>query len=302
VESAWQDQAVWSEAASGLKSGITAWRARAAVAGVLGALLETLAGSLAGAGGEIGAYARAAIALSGAAILAVVPYVVKTKASKDRVRDWVRARSVSEALKEEIYRYLVKTPPYDAAGAPSELVRRCREVKDKARDLSVHAAAAKPARKERPLALTIEAYVEKRVDEQIENYYLRKGKQNAQAAGRLHGLEFWLGLAAVLMGAIAGAAAAAEVPKLAVLAPWVAVVTTAGAAVTAHLAAARYDHSAMTYFGTADRLKGIRDEWRADPNRLEPARRARFVDDCEHAISTENEAWLANWTREPDES
>ena len=37
----------------------------------------------------------------------IVPYVARTKASKERVREWVRARSASEALKEAILRYLV---------------------------------------------------------------------------------------------------------------------------------------------------------------------------------------------------
>lgn len=297
VASAWQDQAVWSETAGLLKAGIMAWRFRAALAGVVGALLETLAGSLAAAGGEW-AFARAAIALAGAVILAVVPYVLTTQAAPAKIRAWVRARCVSEALKEAIYRYLVKAPPFGADAQPADLIRRCQEVKAKALDLSGLAAASEPARKERPLELTLEAYVVQRVNDQIERYYLPKGRSNARHAARLHRLEFWLGLAAVVMGALSGAAASGGLPGLALLGPWVAVVTTAGGAVTAHLAAGRFDHAAMTYFGTADRLRGLRDEWLADPDRLAPARAARFVDDCEHAISTENEGWLADWTLE----
>ena len=76
-----------------------------------------------------------------------------------------------------------------------------------------------------------------------------------------------------------------------------AVATTATAAVTTHLAASRFDHQAITYFGTANRLVGLRDAWLADPDRLDPARVAKFVDDCENAISSENEAWLVEWTR-----
>lgn len=295
VESAWQDQAIWSETAGRLKAGLVKWRIRAAVAGVLGALLETLAGSLSGLDAHW-AWVRAAIALAGAVVLAVVPYVVKTKTSKERIREWVRARSVSEALKETIYRYLVGAPPFGPGTSPAELVKRCQAVKEKARDLIAHAAAAAPVRKDRPLSLSIDAYVEKRVDDQIERYYRPKGRQNALAAKKLHNVEFWLGLLAVVMGAIAGAAAAAELSRLALIAPWVAVLTTVGAAVTAHLAASRYDHSAMTYYGTADRLTGLRNEWLANPSRLDPVCAAKFVDDCEHAISTENEAWLAEWT------
>lgn len=164
-------------------------------------------------------------------------------------------------------------------------------------DLSAIAALVEPPRKERPFTLTVDEYVKNRVNDQIEKYYRPKGRENAVAAKKLHNLEFYLGLLAVVMGALASAATATGLKELSLLGPWVAVVTTAGAAVTAHLAASRYDHQAMTYFGTADRLIGLRDEWFANPNRQDPNCVAKFVDDCEHAISTENEAWLAEWTR-----
>lgn len=299
VESAWRDQAIWSETADRLKADLSKWRKWAAVAGVLGAFLETLAGALTGLENKWW-WLRALIALAGAIILAVVPYVLRTKASKDRVREWVRARSVSEALKEIIYRYLVGVTPFGLGSSPGELIKRGQAIKEKVQDLSAIAASVEPPRKERPLSLTVDEYVGTRVNDQIENFYRPKGRENAVAAKKLHNLEFYLGLLAVVMGAVASAATATEtgLSKLSLLGPWVAVVTTAGAAVTAHLAASRYDHAAMTYFGTADRLIGLRDEWRANPNRLDPGCVAKFVEDCEHAISAENEAWLAEWSRE----
>lgn len=301
VESAWLDQATWSETANRLKSELTTWRYRAAYAGILGAFLEVLAGALAGLGDTWWGL-RSLLALAGAIILAVVPFVVKNKTSKDNVRAWVRARSVSEALKETIYRYLVGVTPFGAVSSPSDLIKRCQTLKDKVQDLYPYAASVQPKRKERPLTLSIDGYVEDRVNNQINRYYLPKGKQNADAAKRLHDIEFYLGLLAVIIGAIAGTVTAYKLPELTMLSPWVAVVTTAGAAVTAFLAASRYDYAAMTYFSTADRLNGLRDEWLSDPNRYESSRVNKFVDDCENAISTENEAWLAEWTREETES
>jgi len=53
----------------------------------------------------------------------------------------------------------------------------------------------------------------------------------------------------------------------------------------------------MTYTARANRLGALRDARWADPNRLDPARVGKLVDDCENAISTGNEAWLAEWTR-----
>lgn len=300
VESFWRDQATWSETANRLKAELSKWRKWAAVAGVLGAFLETLAGTLTELEKE-GWWLRSLIALTGAIILAVVPYIMQTKTSKDRVREWVRARSTSEALKETVYRYLVGVPPFGPGASPGDLIKRGQSIKERVRDLRTIAASVEPFRKERPLNLTVDEYVKTRVNDQIEKYYRPKGRENAIAAKKLHNLEFFFGLLAVVMGALSSAATATGLKELSLLGPWVAVVTTVGAAVTAHVAASRYDHQAMTYFGTADRLVGLRDEWLAKPNRLEPELVAKFVDDCEHAISTENEAWLAEWVREETE-
>lgn len=297
IESAWRDQAIWSETANRFKRELGKWRNVAAVAGVLGAILETLAASLTGLGEEW-RWLRASIALLGAVILAAVPYLLRNKASKNEVRKWVRARSTSEALKETIYRFLIKVQPYNSASSPADLINRCQVLKDKVIDLSADAAAVEPPPRERPSSLDIDGYVESRLNSQVKEYYQKKGREKALAAQKLHNLEFGLGLLAVIMGAVSSSAAAAGWSQLFALGPWVAVVTTAGAAVTAHLAASRYDHEAMIYFGTANRLIAIRDKWLSKQDRHEPGCITNLVDDCEHAISTENEAWLAEWTRE----
>jgi predicted lipid-binding transport protein (Tim44 family) len=299
VESAWQRQAVWSQTAGRMKSGLTGWRTGAAIAGVVGAILETLAATLPDAL-EFRAI-RTAIAFVGAVVLAIVPYVSKTKLSRERVRDWVRARSVSEALKEEIYRFLVGAPPYGAHVPPSTLVERVEQETDKVKDLNIYAANVAPHPSERPTELTVDGYVAERVNGQINDYYLPKARQNAQAAKRLHDLEFGLGLLAVILGALASATTAAGFTGISALGSWVAVLTTAGAAVTAHLAANRYDLQAITFYATANRLAGLRDSWQADPARMEPSRVAQFVNDSETAISSENEAWLAAWSRDQEQ-
>jgi hypothetical protein len=296
VKSAWHDQALWSEVGNQLKSQLTKWRLRATVAGVLGATLETLAAFLPDMGPKL-SWIPSVLALSGAAVLAVVPYVIKTKVSKERVNEWVRARSASEAIKETIFRYLVGVVPFSSDRSPKALLKSVQAIKDKVQDLALYAAISKPKLKERPLELDVYGYIEKRVDDQI-GYYKPNAKKNAEAADKLHNAEFWLGLAAVIMGACGSKAGDGSFSWLANLGPWVAVVTTASAALTAHIAASRFDHLAMTYFATAERLKGYRNEWYADENKLDPNRIAEFVDDCEHAISTENEAWLVGWTRE----
>ena len=80
VESAWRDQATWSDAAGQLKASLDRWRATAAVAGALGALLNTAAGTIAAlpaASAADWAAWRAPCAIAGTLLLALVPYVLK---------------------------------------------------------------------------------------------------------------------------------------------------------------------------------------------------------------------------------
>jgi len=107
-------------------------------------------------------------------------------------------------------------------------------------------------------------------------------------------LEFTLALAAAGLGVVV---AAVETDAVAA---WVAVVTTASAAVTAHIASERYEGQANTFRGTAGRLERLRNIWQR--NRAEAGAEAdsQFVVDCENAISTENEEWMAQWLAPAD--
>jgi hypothetical protein len=307
VESAWRDQARWSEVAGRLKSSLDRWRLAAACAGAIGALLATAAGTIAGLqadpadpwavrwGAELDLARRSSAALA-ALLLALVPYVLKARVSADQVRAWNRARAASEALKETIYRWLLGAPPFAAAPSPADLVRRCQAIKQGLADLGAVAAAVEAPPKARPASLDPDGYVAERVNAQVDGYYLKKSRTNALAAARLRGLEFALSLAATALGAVAGLAEPMKIGWLGLLGPWAAVATTIAGAVTSHLAASRYDQQATLYFATAERLRGLRDEWLATPDRLAPKAVAAFVDQCERTISAENQAWVAEWS------
>lgn len=310
VQSAWIDQALWSATANALKADLDRWRRIAALGGVLGAATSVAAGTLADG------TPRQALALVAALLLALVPYVQKARVSPAQVRAWTRARSASEALKESIFRFLMGVPPADPTGATegngtpapdprsaAALVRRCQAIKLRVADLQGQAAAvSRPdASPSRPTALTAQAYLDVRVNDQI-TWYGNKAKLLAGQARRLRSAEFLLGLLAVAMGALsgseAGVALARSVPLIGAISPWVGVVTTAGAAVTAHLAATRVEEIATVYFATGERVRGLRDEWLTDAARDTPERVAAFVDEVERAFSAENQSWLADWTKD----
>ena len=299
VRSAWTDQARWSKAAGGLKESIGRWRLIAAVGGVIGAVLTTAAATLPDE--PANATARTVLALAGAFVLAIVAVILRTQLSPERTKAWVRARSASEALKEEIYRFLVGATPYGPQRSVALFGQRRQEQKEKVRDLNLVAAAvAQPSVTNRPLqALTSDDYIRIRVNGQIDDYYLKKAVVNARMANRLRNLEFILLLIAAGLGVLASGAGGTAGPSG--LGAWVAVVTTAAAAVTSFMAAGRYDLQAITFYGTADRLTTLRDTFENDATKGDPERLSKFVDDAENAISSENEAWLAGWSREENQ-
>jgi hypothetical protein len=76
---------------------------------------------------------------------------------------------------------------------------------------------------------------------------------------------------------------------------WVAVMTTIGVAITAHLAAGRFDDLVTTYLATADRLKSLRNQWLDARQHGVPQDTNEFIRQCEAAISVENQGWMAKF-------
>jgi hypothetical protein len=103
----------------------------ALVFAILGAVLATLAtqvGLISGAG--------RALSLPAALALAIVPVIRGARLGKDRIENWTRARSASEALKAETYLYLTGTLPYDNEDRDGELLKQTDRLLGQVRDLA----------------------------------------------------------------------------------------------------------------------------------------------------------------------
>lgn len=202
VTSAWQDQALWSAVGSSIGDSIFQWRIFAAVAGILGLALTVAAGS-----GWFGvSHAAGVWATVGVLLLAAVPYLRQHLVSDQRVAHWTQARVASEDLKQAIYRHLMGVLQPVAGGSHPDqsavnLVRRIRAIKKNVADLAgVAAAIVPPESTDRPLSLTIETYIARRVQGQMK-FYRTKGETNGRITQRLRHAELVLGLVTVLMGA-----------------------------------------------------------------------------------------------------
>ena len=288
IRTLWSRHAQWSSAAARLKKHVSIWRAAMLMLSTGGAFLQTAAAALAPS--TIASVA----AVGGAVALATVPFIAVKLLGTERVRGWLRARSVSEGLKSEVFRFQAGAAPYDGEGRASKLVEAGRNLEVWVEALAVDLASVEARPSVPPGRLDPEGYVKLRVNDQIDGYYRPRARWNANRARLFRALEMTTAFMAAALGALmaalqlgAGASGGGRGGE------WVAVITTIGGALAAHAAANRYDEQARIFFATARRLQDVRDDWIAKgrPTASEPW--SELVNACEEAISVENRSWMA---------
>jgi hypothetical protein len=286
-------QAIWSVTANALKAKLDRARLAVFVFSVLGALLATLAsqfGTLAGGGDGASSPSRTWLAIAGAASLATATFFTQRLLGSDHTMRWVRARAISEALKREAYKFATSTTPYNQQDADIRLDAERQRIENDGDDLIalqvINAGAGSTPRK----TMTLDDYVERRVNGQID-FYTKRAYSYRAAANRLRLAEFLLALGATLITA-AASATGKSVPLFGAkfdIAAVTAVLTTLGGAVLAHAEAVRYDFLVTIYLATARRLEDRRSESHQAAT--------TFINDCENIIQTENTSWIAKWSK-----
>jgi SMODS and SLOG-associating 2TM effector domain 1/Protein of unknown function (DUF4231) len=273
LEDAWHEQRVWSQIANRLKADLQRRRNAALALAIVGAVLSTAAATI-GLSTTLGK----TMAFLSAACIGVAG-LIQARISSKGVQDWTRARSVSEAIKSEVYLALAG---FGAADVEAEV----RKVAEDAADLLEHRVGVTPEKRALPNVHDVESYLTERVDDQIKRFYEKRAVQLKARLKLFRGIEVGLATVGVLLGAAAGTW---ELDSIAV---WVPVTTTIGAAVAAHAAAERYAYLLVEYMRTADELHRIRER-RGSAATLTDE---QLVQRAEETISIQNQAWMAKMT------
>jgi hypothetical protein len=284
AEWAWRQQSVWSQTANRLKRSLDLARGTALSLTITGAVLATLATQVA----TLSSVAGRALALAAAIAVGLVP-LLRRLGGRTAVQDWTRARSVSEALKSEVFVFLAGVAPY--RDGDRELQDRTDALLRDGGDLLRHTAGIEPVQRELPPVHDVHTYSVERLAQQIDRFYRPKAEQLGRRLSLVRTAEAALGVLAVVLAAVAAT------QQLSRAAAWIAVVTTVTAALTAHAAAARYEYQMIEYLRTAaelERLRALRDRFVGKGIEGEDD----FVQQSEHVISIQNEAWMAKWASE----
>jgi hypothetical protein len=248
---------------------------------IAAAVLTTLATQVA----SLSLAAGKGLALAAAVAVGLAP-VARTQLAPASVAEWTRARSVSEALKSELYTFLAGTDPYRGADRDRELDTRTRHVLTDADDLVRYIVGLESAARALPAVRDVDSYVAARVEPQLRWYTGRAGELGAKLA-RVRYAQLGLSVVGVVLAGVAATLAVSAA------AAWVAVVTTISAAVTAYAAASRYEYQLVEYLRTAAQLERLRSGWVAGGH--DAAAGDAFVAHCEQVVSVQNEAWMAKW-------
>jgi hypothetical protein len=280
---AWAKQSVWSQTANKLKRPLFLARTTSLWLTIAAAVLATVAVQIASLS-DLAARILAAVAALAMGLVALL----QKATNHDRVQDWTRARSVSEALKAEVFTFLAGVAPYRGADRTDRFLQNMDQVLAFADDLSPSTIGVQPKKRDLPAVRDVPTYVSDRVQRQIDTYYRPQSAAMKRHADLCRFVERALAVLALLLSF------ATTITGWQGFTAWSPVITTVVAAVAAHAAVHRFDALALEYARTYEQLERLmlkRTDARTDT--MNEKADDDFVAAAEGVISIQNEAWMS---------
>ena len=275
------------------KAELTAWRLRVLIFGITGAILGTLCQESIRWGFNDTSNLRWVpfiLGFSSAAAIGLATYFGKELVNPYQEQRWIRSRSMAEALKSEIYLFRSNSPPYDTDKKPEKLIENVEALLKKVGDLPTEIISDEQKQKGLPTDdLTVEEYIQTRVNDQINNFYRPGSDELKRKMKRNKNIGLSLGVFAIALGALGLTGWTAG---------WIAVIATIAASITAFAYAGRYQYLIISYQTTANKLERLRVLWESKGKAdNDTDARNKFIRDCEAVISIENSAWMAEMAK-----
>jgi SMODS and SLOG-associating 2TM effector domain 1/Protein of unknown function (DUF4231) len=286
LASVWDKQSVRSQAANNLKQSLFRARTTCLLLTILAAVLATVAVQIASISDLTALTAR--ILAAGAALSMGLVALMQKATNRERVQDWTRARSASEALKAETYTFLAGVAPYRAADRADQFQHKVNQVLQDVDDLTPCTIGLAPEKRDIPAVTDLPTYISARVQQQVDGYYRPQSAAMKHRADRYRFAERALAILALLLSF------ATTITGWQGFAAWSPVITTVVAAVAAHTGVQRYDALALEYARTYEQLERLllnRSAASVDAQ----AQKADddFVAAAEGVISIQNGAWMS---------
>lgn len=294
---AWRRYKTWAATSRSIKTWITIGRIAVLVLLIGGALVvacsslgdkETIPSLPSHTWGQ-------AISFIGALFLALGGFVGTDILTRERELNWVRARSLAEAIKSRSYLLITWTPPYDrhSSEAVPAFFQEIHGIEAAAKDMTeasckeIDLLERFPDDMEPKVPYSVEQYISHRVLDQ-QKFYSDSALRATKRLKLARIFSIGLGATAIVSGLLSSGA----LSKYATA--YLGFVGAATAALSAYIFAGRFRQNAVSYQATKRRLDCLASQFRASGyTESDTAERNQLIADCENAISIENRAWLA---------
>jgi hypothetical protein len=287
----WSQYRTWAITARKYKDEVARWRDIVLALSIGGAVVGTLSQQLVVWNvAQPTSWLVRGLGFVSAAALVLAAFFSKEIFSPDPEGRAVRARAAAEAFKSQAYLLATSAPPYDAITTPEELFEKPERVKQAVENLApLTITEAQKVERMPSVPMSMEEYVKQRVNDQLE-FYFRSANANTVKVAKSRLVSLLLGAVAAVLGIVAATYAS--------VAGWVAVIGTITAAVAARQYAGRYQFLIVSYQAASKKLEGLKARWEIE-RKMQTAAAAdqKFIQACEEAISAENSAWMAEWTK-----
>jgi hypothetical protein len=280
VDDVWRTYRQWAGVTSRAAESLERWRKLN-----LGLILfGAAAGALAAHYDRFDRTVTTTLGAVSAAALALAGVVQARRLSPAHVQHRLVSRAVAEALKGATFRYLADVPPSSGPDRQSELEAARAQVLRLAGNQAGLAVGAPVDEKPLPRVGGIVDYVENRAREQ-KAWHEERTTQHRERARKWGRAELVATATAAVVAAVGGALHGPD------LSAWVAVATTAAAAIGAHHATQQSDRVAESYARTVQSLEHLIGGF--DAARATRKEAARFVANVESVLADQNESWVS---------
>ena len=285
LEYLWGQYKVWDETSETRRKALARWRPLVLLLGIAGGVLGALSTPNAVPWLDW-SKPPGALGVVGGILLGLAAFFTSEMLSPERESQWVRARAAAEAFKRESFLLTAMAPPYDGPVTPTSL--------DRAKDIlatlgDMHEESLPEAKRLERIPgcpLSVDGYLEARLKDQL-NYYRDKAGRHKSAVQRIRGVTLTLGVAAVVLGYLGGAAGA-----------WLAVITAVTSSLAAYLYARRLQYLVVSFLATARNLEALLAGWgTSGKTDADTAERNQLILDCETILSAENNSWISEWVK-----
>jgi len=208
----------------------------------------------------------------------------------DEAQSWIRTRSAAEFLKSESYKFATGIPPYNIDEDKTEiLMDKTEKMIHTVEDIPCKILPEDKKSDKIPTPnLTVDQYIDVRVNDQINDYYQKNVNDYIRKINSAKNWSAIVSIFGIFLGALGFTGWTAG---------WVALSTTITASISGYIYANRFQYLIISYQSTSNRLEVLKNKWYACEKT--DKQRYQFIMDCEEAISIENGSWMAELKNSP---